>query len=108
MIPRPLPWTSTPFAPSRWLPSCKASAAGPGLHARNARITGFDPGLAPAVELDFSHALLQKFDTGRFDAVIVRHEGSRRGGEVLGDDTFGWFAAAAFRRKPGDKLRLAM
>jgi len=81
---------------------------GPVLPDLLARIHGFDPGLGLEVEIDFSHVLLEKFDTGRFDAVIVRHEGSRRGGEVLGEDPFGWFAAPAFRHRPGDMLRLAM
>src|SRR6185295_8813878 len=55
--------------------------AGPVLPDLIARIHGFDPGLALEVEIDFSHALLEKFAGGRFDAVIVRHEGARRGGE---------------------------
>jgi DNA-binding transcriptional LysR family regulator len=83
-------------------------AAGPLLPELIARINGFDPQLSLEVAIDFSHTLLEKFDDGRFDAVIVRREGSRRGGEVLGEDAFGWFAAPAFRRKAGDKLKLAM
>ena len=82
--------------------------AGPVLPDLIARINSFDPNLGLEVAIDFSHALMEKFDGGRFDAVIVRREGSRRGGEVLGEDTFGWFAAPAFRRRPGEKLRLAM
>jgi hypothetical protein len=40
--------------------------------------------------------------------VIVRREGTRRGGEKLLEDEFGWFAAPSFRHKPGARLRLAM
>ena len=82
--------------------------AGPVLPDLVARVGGFDPHLGLEVAIDFSHALLEKFDDGAFDAVIVRREGSRRGGEALAEDSFGWFAAPAFRRAPGDKLRLAM
>jgi DNA-binding transcriptional LysR family regulator len=83
-------------------------AAGPVLPDLIARISAFDPHLGLEIEIDFSHVLLEKFDDGRFDAVIVRREGSRRGGEVLGEDSFGWFAAPTFRRTAGEKLRLAM
>jgi DNA-binding transcriptional LysR family regulator len=83
-------------------------AAGPLLPELIARINAFDPQLGLEVAIDFSNLILEKFDDGRFDAVIVRREGSRRGGEVLGEDTFGWFGAPAFRRRPGDKLKLAM
>src|SRR5262245_54760427 len=55
-----------------------------------------------------SHALLDKFDRAELDAVIVRREGNRRGGEKLLEDEFGWFAAPGFRHKSGEKLRLAM
>ena len=82
--------------------------AGPLLSDLIARINAFDPTLGLEVGIDFSNVLLEKFDDGRFDAVIVRREGSRRGGEMLGEDVFGWFGAPAFRRKPGDKLKLAM
>jgi DNA-binding transcriptional LysR family regulator len=83
-------------------------AAGPLLPDLLARIAAFDPGLRLEVRIDFSHLLLEQFDDGTFDAVIVRREGSRRGGEVLAEDAFGWFAAPAFRQKPGEPLRLAM
>ena len=82
--------------------------AGPVLPDLLARINGLDPQLGLEVAIDFSNVLLEKFDGGRLDAVIVRREGSRRGGEVLAEDTFGWFAAPSFRRKANDKLKLAM
>src|SRR5262249_58253684 len=53
-------------------------------------------------------ALLEKFDGGELDAVIVRREGNRRGGEYLLEDEFAWFAAANFHHKPGERLHLAM
>jgi DNA-binding transcriptional LysR family regulator len=82
--------------------------AGPGLANLIARVSAFDPSLRLDVRIDFSHALLEKFDAGDLDAVIIRREGSRRGGELLLEDEFGWFAGANFRHKPGEKLRLAM
>jgi len=82
--------------------------AGPGLANLIARVNAFDPSLRLDVRIDFSHALLEKFDAGDLDAGIIRREGSRRGGELLLEDEFGWFAGANFRHKPGEKLRLAM
>jgi DNA-binding transcriptional LysR family regulator len=82
--------------------------AGPDLPNLIARLNAFDPTLLLDVRIDFSHALLDKFDRAEVDAVIVRREGSRRGGEKLLEDEFGWFAAPNFRHKPGEKLRLAM
>ena len=82
--------------------------AGPGLANLIARVSAFDPSLRLDVRIDFYHALLEKFDAGDLDAVIIRREGSRRGGELLLEDEFGWFAGANFRHKPGEKLRLAM
>jgi len=39
--------------------------------------------------------------------VIVRQEGSRRGGEKLTEDEFGWFATRRFAWHHGEKLQLA-
>src|SRR5262249_15469499 len=50
---------------------------------------------------------LDAYDAGAFDAVIVRKEGSRRGGETLVEDEFGWFAARRFVLPQGDALPLA-
>ena len=82
--------------------------AGPVLASLVGRVSAFDPLLRLEVQIDFSHALIDKFDRGELDAVIVRREGNRRGGEVLLEDEFGWFAAPAFRRQPAERLRLAM
>jgi DNA-binding transcriptional LysR family regulator len=82
--------------------------AGPDLTSLIAGVSTFDPTLRLDVRIDFSNVLLERFDGGQLDAVIVRREGSRRGGEMLLEDEFGWFAAASFRHRPGQKLRLAM
>jgi len=83
-------------------------AAGPVLADLMARVNAFDPSLHLDLQIDFSSTLLDRFDDGAFDAVIVRREGTRRGGELLLEDEFGWIAAPAFRHRAGDKLRLAM
>jgi DNA-binding transcriptional LysR family regulator len=82
--------------------------AGPDLPGLIARVNAFDPALLLDVRIDFSHALLEKFDRAELEAVVVRREGNRRGGEKLLEDEFGWFAAPSFHHKPGEKLRLAM
>jgi DNA-binding transcriptional LysR family regulator len=82
--------------------------AGPDLPGLIARVNVFDPALLLDVRIDFSNALLDKFDRAELDAVIVRREGNRRGGEKLLEDEFAWFAAPNFHHKPGEKLRLAM
>jgi DNA-binding transcriptional LysR family regulator len=63
--------------------------------------------LALAVTIGFSRTLLDAYDAGELDAVIVRQEGSRRGGEKLAEDEFGWFASPRLKWHRGEKLRLA-
>lgn len=82
-------------------------AAGPELPALLSRLNALDPGLAIEVTIGFSRALLDAYDRQRLDAALVRKEGSRRGGEALVEDEFGWFAAPSFQHRSGDKLRLA-
>ncbi len=82
--------------------------AGPDLAALLSRVSAFDPKLHLDVRIDLSGTLIDAFEKGRFDAVIVRRERHRRGGEILFEDSFGWFASPAFQHKAGEKLRLAM
>jgi DNA-binding transcriptional LysR family regulator len=82
-------------------------AIGPELPALLARLNALDPGLAIDVAIGFSRDLLDEYDRQRLDAVLVRKEGSRRGGETLVEDEFGWFAAPSFQHKSGNKIRLA-
>jgi DNA-binding transcriptional LysR family regulator len=81
-------------------------AAGPELPALLSRMNAFDPNLVIETTIGFSRELLDAYDSGAFDAVIGRKEGSRRGGELLSEDEFGWFAAPTHRRN--GKLRLAL
>ncbi|MBR0874725.1 LysR family transcriptional regulator [Bradyrhizobium tropiciagri] len=82
-------------------------AAGPELVPLLERLHAMASQLALAVTIGFSRAMLDAYDAGELDAVIVRQEGSRRGGEKLAEDAFGWFAAKRFVWPRGDALPLA-
>ncbi|MBS0533170.1 MAG: LysR family transcriptional regulator [Proteobacteria bacterium] len=82
--------------------------AGADLTPLLARIAGFDSALRLDVRIGLSGDLVDAFDAGKLDAVVVRRERHRRGGETLADDAFGWFAAPGYRQPPGEPLRLAM
>jgi DNA-binding transcriptional LysR family regulator len=82
-------------------------AAGPELALLFARINAYDSTLGLDVRLGISRELLDAFDLGKLDAVIIRREGDRRDGEVLFEDRFGWFAAPTYRHLAGQPLRLA-
>jgi DNA-binding transcriptional LysR family regulator len=82
-------------------------AAGPELVPLLERLHAVSPQLSLAVSIGFSRNLLEAYDAGALDAVIVRQEGSRRGGEKLTEDGFGWFAAPRLKWRRGESLRLA-
>ena len=82
-------------------------AAGPELVPLLARLHAVAPQLALSVAIGFSRQLLDAYDAGELDAVIVRQEGSRRGGEKLAEDEFGWFASPALQWRRGERLPLA-
>ncbi|WP_431014770.1 LysR family transcriptional regulator [Bradyrhizobium pachyrhizi] len=82
-------------------------AAGPELVRLLERLHAMASQLALSVTIGFSREMLDAYDGGELDAVIVRQEGSRRGGEKLTEDEFGWFAAKRFVWPRGDALPLA-
>lgn len=82
-------------------------AAGPELVPIMERLRAMSSSLTVNVRIGFSRDLLDAFDAGKLDAVIVRQEGSRRGGEQLTEDEFGWFAAPSLAWHAGEKLPLA-
>ncbi|MBR0894595.1 LysR family transcriptional regulator [Bradyrhizobium tropiciagri] len=82
-------------------------AAGPELVPLLERLHAMASQLALSVTIGFSREMLDAYDAGELDAVIVRQEGSRRGGEKLAEDEFGWFAAKRFVWPRGDALPLA-
>ena len=63
--------------------------------------------LALSVSIGFSRDLLDLYDAGTLDAVIVRQEASRRGGETLAEDEFGWYASPRFGFASGSPVPLA-
>ena len=82
-------------------------AAGPELVPLLERLHAISSQLALSVTIGFSRAMLDAYDAGELDAVVVRQEGSRRGGEQLAEDAFGWFAARRLGWRRGETLPLA-
>jgi len=82
-------------------------ASGPELVPLLERLHQVSSQLALAVTIGFSRDLLDAYDAGKLDAVIVRQEGSRRGGEKLIEDEFGWFATRRSAWRRGETLQLA-
>ena len=82
-------------------------ASGPELVPLLQRLKAVSPQLALSVTTGFSRELLDAYDAGKLDAVMVRQEGSRRGGEKLTEDEFGWFAAKRLAWRRGETLPLA-
>lgn len=82
-------------------------ASGPELVPLLQRLNAVSPQLVLSVTTGFSRQLLDVYDAGGLDAVIARQEGSRRGGEKLADDAFGWFAVQRFAWRRGETLPLA-
>src|SRR3954466_289954 len=82
-------------------------AAGPELVPLLERLHAMSSNLTLAVTIGFSREMQEAYDSGQLDAVIVRQEGSRRGGEKLAEDEFGWFASRRFALPKGEPLPLA-
>jgi DNA-binding transcriptional LysR family regulator len=82
-------------------------AAGPELVPLLQRLHAMSSNLTLAVTIGFSREMQEAYDSGQLDAVIVRQEGSRRGGERLAEDEFGWFASRRFALPKGEQLPLA-
>lgn len=82
-------------------------AAGPELVPLLERLHTMSSNLTLAVTIGFSREMQDAYDAGQLDAVIVRQEGSRRGGEKLTEDEFGWFASRRFTLPKGKPLPLA-
>lgn len=82
-------------------------AAGPELVPLLERLATVSSHLSFAVTIGFSRDLLDAYDAGALDAVIVRQESGRRGGEALAEDSFGWFASPRLTWRHGESLQLA-
>lgn len=82
-------------------------AAGPELVPLLERLGAVSSQMSFAVTIGFSRDLLDAYDAGALDAVIVRQESGRRGGETLAEDSFGWFASPRLTWRHGESLQLA-
>ncbi len=82
-------------------------AGGPELALLLERLHAISPQLTLAVTVGFSREITDAYHAGKLDAVVVRQEGSRRSGETLAVDEFGWFASTRFARGAGEPLLLA-
>ena len=82
-------------------------AAGPELVPLLERLHAMSANLALAVTIGCSRESLDAYAAGELDGVSARQEGSRRGGETLTEDEFGWFAARRFTVPKGEPLPLA-
>ena len=82
-------------------------AAGPELVPMLRQFQASTTELALSVSIGFSRDLLDLYDAGTLDAVIVRKEASRRGGETLAEDEFGWYASPRFGFALGSPVPLA-
>lgn len=71
------------------------------------RLAAASPGLVFDIRMGFSRLLLDAFDAGDLDAVVVRREGDRRDGQVLRQDRYGWFAGPGWHADAG-RLPLAL
>lgn len=72
--------TSEPSAWQQLSLGISDHAAGPELVPLLARLHAVSPQLALSVAIGFSRNLLEAYDGGELEAVIVRQEGGRRGG----------------------------
>ncbi len=81
--------------------------AGPEIPVLLAKLNERDPALTIEVRLENSTQLLEAFDNGELDAIIVRQDDDHRSGEDLGPEHFGWFAAPTFHQQQGKPLKLA-
>ncbi|NTS30130.1 LysR family transcriptional regulator [Phyllobacterium sp. BT25] len=80
---------------------------GPEVSSLLAKLKSLDPTLIIEVRVDSSRSLLDLYDAGSLDAVIIRSDDDRRDGETLGPEHFGWFAAPGFVHCKGEPLRIA-
>ncbi len=81
--------------------------AGPGLPGLLANLGAHAPSLVIEVHIEASRNLMDSFDRGSLNAVIVRREDDRRGGEHLLRERLGWFAAPHWEYDLKQPLRLA-
>lgn len=80
---------------------------GPEVPILLSNLKSLDPCLTVEVLVDNTRTLLDAYEEGELDAVIVRNDDDRRDGEMLGPEHFGWFASPDFEHHAGEPLRIA-
>jgi len=81
--------------------------AGPELPALIARMNAQDPQLVIEIRIGSSGELLQRYDRRELDTVIVRLHAGRSDGDVLAEESLGWFAAPGWQHREGEPLPVA-
>lgn len=81
--------------------------AGPALPALLAQLRRDDPGLQVELRVGGSRELLQRYDDGALDAVLVAQQDRRRKGHGVLREPFGWLALPQLELSPGAPVPLA-
>jgi len=81
-------------------------AAGADVPALLARLAARDPGLIVNLRIEPSSQLEAAYEAGDLDAVLIRRIGAGKTGEVLREDSLGWFASPALTRREDVPLPL--
>nr|WP_314072458.1 LysR family transcriptional regulator [uncultured Roseococcus sp.] len=96
-------------APTRLSVGVTHHLMGPDLPKLLRRIGEHDAGVTLHLRTGSTRGLLDLYDAGELDAVVVmRYDESRRDGEVLLTEDFGWFSAPDFALPAGSPLPLAI
>jgi len=81
--------------------------AGPELPALISRMNAQDPDLVIEIRIGSSGDLIQRYERREFDTVIVRQHLGRTDGQILAEETLGWFAAPSWQPRANEPLPLA-
>ncbi|CAM4128454.1 LysR family transcriptional regulator [Bordetella muralis] len=81
--------------------------AGPELPTLISRMNAQDPDLVIEIRIGSSGDLIQRYERREFDTVIVRQHLGRADGQMLAEETLGWFAAPGWQPRANEPLPLA-
>nr|WP_269142524.1 LysR family transcriptional regulator [Acetobacter garciniae] len=82
---------------------------GPTIPALLARLHDYDPSLRLEMKVGTTREILKALDRGDIGAAFVlRLDETRRGGEIVGYETFGWMAAPSWSWSAGSPLPIAV
>lgn len=93
-------------APERIAIGISEQAAGADVPALLARLAARDPDLIVNLRIEPSSQLEAAYEAGDLDAVLVRRIGAGKTGEVLREDSLGWFASPDLPRRGDSPLPL--